>query len=149
MKPAEIRSAEPRDAATLAALSGQLGYPSSPVDLLERLLGFQSRTDQLVLVAEREGGLLGWIHASEAHSLEAPPAVVIAGLVVAQGARGSGLGQRLVAAVARWTAEKGFRELRVRTNVVRTEAHGFYRHLGFRPLKTQTVFAMALRAGEF
>lgn len=146
MNPPVIRSAETSDAAGLAELSGQLGYPSRPEELRQRLLVLQERTDHLVLVAEQEGVIWGWIHASEVFGLESPPFVAIAGLVVAQGARGSGLGRCLVDAVVRWAARRGFQELRVRTNVVRQEAHGFYRHLGFSPSKTQTVFTMALRA---
>ena len=146
MNPPHLRAAEVRDAVVLAELSGQLGYPTSLEDLLARLPLLLRRTDHLVLVAEREGAVTGWIHATEVLSMESPPFVAIVGLVVAQEARGSGLGRALVEAVSRWAASRGFHELRVRTNVVRQEAHGFYCRLGFSAAKTQTVFVMALRA---
>jgi len=68
------RTAVESDAAALAALSVQLGYPSSPAEILDRLRDIRARGDGQVLVAE------------------------IVGLVVDERLRGRGIGVNLVAA---------------------------------------------------
>jgi hypothetical protein len=47
-----IRTAVESDAGALAALSVQLGYPSSPAEIAERLEGIQARAEGQVIVAE-------------------------------------------------------------------------------------------------
>ena len=52
----EVRAARLEDAAAMAGLSSQLGYPVSPVALAERLAGILDRSDEVVLVACRLDG---------------------------------------------------------------------------------------------
>ena len=137
-----IRPAESRDAAAMAELSGQLGYPSTEQDLMSRLASVLQRDDHLVLVAERGGRVVGWLHAFVALRIESPAFAEIGGLVVAQSEKGRGLGQQLVQAAATWARKKGLQHLRVRSNVVRKETHAFYLHLGFAQSKAQMVFSM-------
>jgi GNAT superfamily N-acetyltransferase len=127
----------------MAELSGQLGYPSTEQDLVDRLAWVLQRDDHLVLVAQKDGRVVGWLHAFVALRIESPAFAEIGGLVVAQSERGRGLGQQLVEAAAAWARRKGLQHIRVRSNVVRTETHAFYLHLGFAQSKAQMVFTMA------
>jgi GNAT superfamily N-acetyltransferase len=95
-------------------------------------------------VAEAAGEVAGWLHAATALRLESPPYAEIGGLVVEERRRGQGIGERLVRAAIGWAGERGYAELRVRSNVVRADAHRFYRRLGFASVKTQAVFALPL-----
>lgn len=139
-----IRTAVPADAAVLADLAGQLGYPTSPAEMLERLHGLAAHGRGEVLVAESEGVVRGWLHVLDVHTLETPAHGEIAGLVVDAGARSRGVGRELVAAAEAWAAAHGLPLLRVRSNVVRERAHRFYERLGFRRVKTSAVFAKEL-----
>lgn len=77
-----IRQATASDAAALAALSTQLGYPTQPGEAAERLRTLGERPDHAVLVAEEEGAVLGWVHVCGMFFLESPPFAEVAGLVV-------------------------------------------------------------------
>ncbi len=139
-----IRAAAPADAEALAALSGQLGYPTTAGEVRERLAAIAARGDGVVLVAELDGVVVGWLHVLGAHLLESPDYAEIGGLVVAEEARGQGLGWRLMDAAERWARAMGYAEVHVRSNVVREAAHRFYEGLGYRRVKQQMVFVRRL-----
>ena len=136
---AAIRDAKKSDAATLAALAGELDYPTTSAEMERRLEALRSDPQHRIFVAERDG-LLGWIHVSVINTLESESFAEIRGLVVTESYRGSGIGTQLVAAAEKWATEKRCNRIRVRTNVVRVEAHAFYKKLGYVSKKTQDVF---------
>jgi GNAT superfamily N-acetyltransferase len=136
-----IRSASPADAPPIALLATQLGYPTRADEAEARLREAVDRPDGAVLVAEDEdGAVIGWIHVFAAHRIEAEPFAEIAALVVDETRRGRGTGAALVEAALEWAGRHGFRNLRVRSNVVRERTHAFYERLGFARLKQQVVF---------
>jgi len=139
-----VREATLSDAAALAALSTQLGYPSTPDQTAERLRLLRERPANAVLVAEEGGVLVGWLHVCAMLFLESPPFAEVAGLVVDEAHRGKGVGKLLLEAAARWAMERGYDKLRVRSNVVREDAHRFYEREGFRRVKTQVVLDRGL-----
>lgn len=139
-----IREATATDAAALAELSTQLGYPTPPGEAAQRLQVLEGRPGNAVLVAEEDGRVLGWLHVCGMFFLESPPFAEVAGLVVDQASRGRGTGKVLLAAAARWAAEQGFGKLRVRSNVIRESAHRFYEREGFRRVKSQVVLDLEL-----
>ena len=136
-----IRRVTREDAAAVAALSDQLGYPVAAEAIaarLERLLG---REDQLVLAAVADDGeLAGWIHAAEQDLVEAERRCEILGLVVDGRRRRGGIGRGLVAEAERWAASRGLRQMSVRSNVAREESHPFYEAQGYGRVKTQQVY---------
>ena len=140
-----IRPALPSDAAVIADLATQLGYPSRPEEAAARLRDVLSRPDSAVLVAEDEDGtVIGYGHVFGAHRVDADPFAEIGALVVDQNRRSRGTGAALVDAMEEWAAGQGFGSLRVRSNVIRDRAHAFYERLGFGRIKMQQVFARAI-----
>ncbi|HYN22580.1 MAG TPA: GNAT family N-acetyltransferase [Thermoanaerobaculia bacterium] len=141
----EIREATADDAAKLAALSIQLGYSTTVEDVAGRLRALRERPDNAVFVAEEDGTVAGWLHVSGMLFLESPTFAEVAGLVVDEARRGQGVGKRLVEAAARWAVSHGYRNLRVRSNVIREDAHRFYEREGFRRVKSQVVLDLKLQ----
>lgn len=140
-----IRTPAQDDAARLAALSTELGYPADSDRIGARLTRLLDRADHcLRLAASAAGETIGWIHAYEQCVLEADPWCEIVGLVVDPSHRGQGAGRTLVAEVEGWARARALRVLKVRSNVVRTESHPFYQRLGFDRIKTQHVYRKAL-----
>lgn len=146
---AVIRPARPSDAAEIARLSHELGYPATADQLRARLAELLGSSRCLVAVAEageggREDRLAGWIAVERRLSLESGEGAEITGLVVAASSRRTGVGAALVATAERWVREHGLASVRVRSNVVRPESHPFYRRLGYAAVKTQHVYEKRL-----
>ena len=131
-----VRDARPSDAATLALLLGQLGYPVAAPELERRLLRMLDHNDQRVLIAEATGstdrqpiGLLA-LHIFPVLAYSDDLAMIMA-LVIDEGARGVGVGRALVDRAAALAREHGASRLMVTTHVRRADAHAFYERLGF------------------
>jgi ribosomal protein S18 acetylase RimI-like enzyme len=140
-----VRPATLDDAAAVATLSAQLGYPVSAEVMTDRLSRLLGRDDQAVLVAVDDGGrLAGWIHAADQDLVEAERRCEILGLVVDEGRRRAGIGRRLVAEAEAWAMSRGLREMSVRSNLARRESHPFYQSQGYRRVKTQEVYRKRL-----
>jgi GNAT superfamily N-acetyltransferase len=140
------RPAETADAAALARLSTQLGYPMSREEARARLDEMGADADNAILVATRGGAPVAWIQVEVSRVFESPRQAEIAGLIVDASCRGSGIGARLVADAEAWARARGCRAIRVRSNVVRTRAHAFYRRAGYGEVKTQAVFEKPLES---
>ena len=142
-----IRQAVESDAAELARLNAQLGYPVSEASIQVRLARILGKTDDRLLVAEVPGGeLVGWIHGFLCQLLESDFRVEIGGLIVDERCRRSGVGRRLVKTIEEWAVEHGAIELAVRCREERAEAHEFYESLSLRHFKTQRVFRKRIGA---
>ncbi|HKT13181.1 MAG TPA: GNAT family N-acetyltransferase [Terriglobia bacterium] len=145
LRPVRIRAAQMEDAGRLAALSGQLGYPSSIASVRRRLRNLLADPEHAVWVAENESGAIGgWIHVFIKHLLESDREAEIGGLVVDQDFRGQGAGKALVERAERWAKSKRMRSVYVRSNIIRKDAHIFYQKLGYKIIKTQSAFRKEL-----
>jgi GNAT superfamily N-acetyltransferase len=167
-----VRPATADDAAALAALSTELGYPAEEAQIARRLEVLLASDDDVVIVApagaavgaqtmtvtaervagaptpRRDSELLGFVHAAEKRLLVSEPFVELEGLIVVAAARRHGAAAALVAAVERWALARGIGELRVRARLERDEADRFYRGRGFELEKRQRVFSKRLRSAS-
>lgn len=139
-----IRRARREDAEPLARLAAQLGYSTEPGAVAARLPRLITAREQLVLVAETDGLVCGWLQAHSTEVLESGFRVEIMGLVVDERHRRKGIGMRLVKAAEKWAAKLGAPSVVVRSNVTRVESHAFYPALGYAKTKTQAVYRKAL-----
>jgi len=141
-----IRRVRLSDAASVAELSGQLGYPAHKKEMADRLAHLiRHPRFGVVLVAETSHGkIVGWLHVSVTPLLEVPLRAEVNGLIVAEGQRGSGSGAKLLQAAEAWAKCKGCTGMSVRSNVVRDRAHAFYLRNGYEHYKTQKAFRKAL-----
>ncbi|MFN9076704.1 MAG: GNAT family N-acetyltransferase [bacterium] len=133
------------DAAVIATLVGELGYSASADDIQARLpLLLGSDRYFLAVATAADGGLLGLVNAEQRLNIESGTSFELTGLVVASSARRGGVGSALVAAAESWAVARGATTMRVRSNVVRPEAHAFYARLGYGLRKTQHCYARSL-----
>jgi GNAT superfamily N-acetyltransferase len=136
-----VRDARADDAAPIAELSGELGYPTDARKVrgvLERVL---ARADQRIYVAESPGGsVCGWLQAHSCEVIESGLRVEIMGLVVSASARRGGVGRALVSRAEAWASQLSAGYVVVRSNVRREESHAFYPALGYAKTKTQAVY---------
>lgn len=127
-----VREARLTDAKELASLVTELGYPSQPLEMRERLAGLLSDPDYVALVADTGSQVLGLAGASLSRYFERSGRYArLVVLVVSESAQGLGAGGALVEAVEQWARSKGARELVVNSGSHRQAAHRFYERCGF------------------
>jgi GNAT superfamily N-acetyltransferase len=138
-----IRTARPADAAALAVLSSELGYPSTEAQVRKRLHLVED-PERDVLVADALDGLAGFVDIHVQRLVEADPFGEVGGLVVAESHRGQGLGGALLDAAAAWCRQRDLTEMWIRANLARVGPHAFYEAIGCRVVKDQRVYAYPL-----
>ena len=139
-----VRPPLPADAPALAALAGELGYPTTAEELLSRLAALHP-TDAAVLVStDADDVPTGWCHVEMRRSLVEPISALIMGLVIGEGHRSSGIGAVLLASAERWARARGCRRLVVATRITRERAHRFYAREGYEVSKTSYFLTKAL-----
>jgi GNAT superfamily N-acetyltransferase len=141
---APIRRARIEDAAEIARLSGELGYPLSSADVALRLDELSRSERHDVLVAADGERLLGWLQVEHRLSLEGGERAELVAMVVDATVRRRGIGRALVGAAESWGRARGLPSLIVRSNVARERAHPFYESLGYSRSKTQHVYTKKL-----
>ena len=129
----EIRSARSADADSVNALLEQLGYPQrGRATTAARIQAWVDDPAGAAYVADDSGDLLGVIavHVCPFFEREGGWARITA-LVVAERARGRGVGARLVAAAEAFAAARGCVRMEVTSADRRHAAHSFYRSRGY------------------
>jgi len=128
----EIRVAQGRDAAGVAALLGELGYPTSAEQAAERLERIASDPSTWVIVAEVESDLagLGALHVQNLVERD-EPGCEVAGLVVGDAFRRRGIGELLMEALEAEARRRGGSAMVLNTAHRRADAHAFYEALGY------------------
>lgn len=140
-----IRNATPADAAEIARLSAQLGYPASVETFDARLRKLLDSPRHAVLVAAGDGDRLnGFVATEQRISLELGERVEIVALVVDADARRAGVGKALVATAEQWAADIGTPHVFLRSNILRQESHPFYESIGYTRTKTQHAYTKPL-----
>ena len=127
-----VRRAEMSDAAALAELMTQLGYPTRTSEMEMRMEVIRGDKNYATFVAVKGGKVCGMIGTYCGYSYEHNnPGGRILALVVAEGMRGHGVGGLLIAAAENNLAERNIRRVAVYTHLRRTEAHEFYEKAGY------------------
>jgi GNAT superfamily N-acetyltransferase len=139
-----IRQAGLADASALASLATQLGYPSSTLQVENRMTAVLGDPKHHILVACLGDHVVGWAHAYLCCLLETDLYVELGGLVVDESRQGRGVGTKLLEQVEEWAAQMGARAVSVRSNIIRDQAHKFYRARGYGQIKTQHAFRRSL-----
>ncbi|HEX8450697.1 MAG TPA: GNAT family N-acetyltransferase [Longimicrobium sp.] len=127
-----VRPAAPEDTAALAALMSHLSYPTEPDAMRVRMERISALDGYAAWVAEAEGEVIGMVAAMIGWTLvyDDPFARILA-LVVDPAHRGKGAGAALVRTVEEWARTHGAGTLHLTAGNQRTEAHVFYRRMGF------------------
>ena len=131
-QPLSIREAHTGDADTLALLLGELGYPASPSEVVERLDRLRSFPHAIALVAEVEGRVGGLVTAHAFPSIHSTTMVaLLTTLVVDTTYARRSIGRRLVGTAEEWARARGAVRLTVTSGLHRAGAHAFYERVGF------------------
>jgi GNAT superfamily N-acetyltransferase len=139
-----LRPPLPSDATALAALAGELGYPTSPEELLGRLAAIHPTDAAVIVSTDADDQPTGWCHVEMRRTLVEPLSALIMGLVIGEGHRSAGIGVELLGAAERWARARGCRQMVVSTRITRERAHRFYAREGYTVSKTSYLLSKAL-----
>lgn len=132
MTHSRIREATLEDAHELAHLVTELGYPSSPAELRDRLRRILRDPDYHTLVADTGKQLSGFVGLRLGRYYEKNGTFCqIAALVVRDAARGSGVGGVLLREAEAWAAARNAVDVWVNSHRRREAAHRFYEARGY------------------
>jgi GNAT superfamily N-acetyltransferase len=128
-----VRQAQRDDAAQVATLLAELGYPDNQApDVRRRLDLWANETTSRALVAERHEQVLGIVAVTAIPYLEHEGRWGrIVALVVSFACRGQGVGRQLVRAAENAASELGCVVMEVTSALSRTDSHPFYQTLGY------------------
>ncbi len=140
----KVRKANFEDASSINILSAQLGYPVSLNQTKHNLQVILPKQDEVVFVACIDDTIVGWTYVFLATRLESGVSSEVGGLIVDGEHRDKGIGQLLMEEAIKWGKEMGAPLLRIRTNVIRKDAHRFYKRLGFEEVKEQKILEIKL-----
>ena len=127
----QLRDATADDANDIAALLGELGYPTSPHEVPSRLQAMTNEGGKIVIAVDSTGATLGLMALSRHFALHSSaPVAYITALVTAQSARRRGVGRMLVEAAKKWARESGCNRLTLTSAEQRSDSHVFYPSCG-------------------
>ncbi len=136
-----VRPAQKEDCSEITHLTNQLGYPSTLEKICEIMDLVLAHNDHQVFIAEKENTIVGYIHLIQSMRIGSNPFVEIAAFIIDESSRSIGVGSSLIRESERWTSGLGFKDIRIRSNIIRQEAHDFFQNRGFQNIKTQEVFS--------
>ena len=140
-----IRKIELKDAGELCKIcSEEMGYECAPALVKSKIEKLDSKREA-VFVAEEESQLLGFIHVERYEVLYFESMANILGLAVKKDFQKQSLGKALLLAAENWAQENGIYLMRLNSGINRTDAHGFYEHLGYVSEKEQKRFVKNLK----
>lgn len=143
-----IRPAGPQDAAAVLALYGDL---TAAYGEQQDNSGDQTHWDEVmadsrqhILVAEQGGAVAGTLTLVVVPNLghHGQPWAAIANVVVAASHRGHGIGKALIAEAGRIARQHNCYKIVLSSNLLRKDAHEFYRQLGWK--QTHIGFSLDL-----
>lgn len=127
-----LREAEPRDAAALVRLLAQMGYPGAEAFIERRLAQQLEHPDALLLVAEAQGEVLGFMSLHFIAQLALPGDFCrLSYLCVDEQARSLGTGALLERRAVEEARRRGCDRIELHSHQRRTAAHRFYFREGY------------------
>ena len=130
----EIRPCTSDDAVAVSTLLGELGYTVSIRQVTEQVAELSKTGADPVFLAVAEGQVLGLLALHLCRMLQyASPILRVTALVVDQRARRRGVGKLLMEHAEQVGFAAGGQFVELTSAVDRTEAHAFYRSIGYEP----------------
>jgi N-acetylglutamate synthase-like GNAT family acetyltransferase len=138
-----VRLARLDDAPALVSLLAELGYPTDAGTLERRLAALVADPAVTLLVAERDGRVVGLASMHVMPLIERAPLGRLSAIVVAADERRAGIGRALVERVESEARARGCERLELTSAERRADAHAFYRDLGFEPASQRFIKSLA------
>lgn len=139
-----ISKATPSMTEAFVELTNIMGYKNTSEEMHQRLTMLCSNPQHRLLVAQEQDRIIGFCHGYVRTLTEIPTDVEIGGLSVIEEYQGKGVGTALLQSIEEWAKKQHISTLMLSSNSMRTHAHAFYEHKGFKKIKQQFVFKKSI-----
>jgi GNAT superfamily N-acetyltransferase len=121
------------------------GYKLRYENLSERVKEILKSQDKTVILALNEDNtIIAWVQATVCNFILSEKCCDISGLFVVSNYRGRKIGKKLIEQVFEWGKKQNCTGLRISSEITRIDAHNFYKHLGFKHIKTNKSYFRSL-----
>ncbi|NLT95460.1 MAG: GNAT family N-acetyltransferase [Clostridia bacterium] len=128
-----IRSATLMDLPEVVELAAQMDYKVTPDGIKPVLIHYINNPDYYLLVAEKEGQVIGMVGFTVKYYLHREkPVLYVGSMVVNENYRSQGIGKLLMDEVEAVAIKRGCNSIQLNSNKRRVRAHEFYKRLGFK-----------------
>ena len=132
MRDIYIRTATQSDLGLMLPLMEQLGYPATLCELEIRFERFTASPESCVAIALKQEKIIGWVAWTESPLFVSDATRLrIEGLVVLEGYRSQGIGQKLMSYVEERARTQSPCIIELTSGIQRTNSHAFYEKLGY------------------
>ena len=132
MEEISIKKAEVHHASQIAELLGQLGHPTEPETIREKIFALSTSKADYIWIAQSRARVVGLLAFHLSPLLHAPGNLGrITALVVDEEFRGKGIGRLLVETAEKWGWDRECSRIEVTSGDWRSRAHHFYQDLGY------------------
>lgn len=140
MNTTKIREIEISDCISICEISSkELGYPCN-IELVQKKISNLDKKNECVFVAIFDEKVVGYIHIEKYDVLYFETMANILGLSVKEEYQKKGIGKMLLLTAEKWALKNNIHTMRLNSGIQRTNAHEFYRHLGYNSEKKQLRF---------
>jgi len=135
----KVRPISSDDIPAATGLLGQLGYDMAPTETARRLDIVLHDPGHRVWVCERDGSVVGLLHAFFRPALDKAPEVMVQALVVEASQRSQGIGERLMEQAEAWARSYPSASVSLYSGSARKDAHRFYARIGYTRIATSEL----------
>lgn len=140
-----IRDINVEDFISLTGLLGELGYPSTSENVVDRFNKIIGDSNFKTLVAETNGKIVGFIGLCKSYAYERNGCYArIVALVVNKEHRNCGIGTKLINSAEKWAIDEGAFAIGLASGIQRKEAHIFYCNRGYKIQNKEYYFWKSL-----
>lgn len=126
-------------------LNPQLGYETDDEAFSKRFLFLINHPEHSIIVVKNSNDeVVAWMHMGLRFLLEDDNFAQLAGVVVREQDRSSGVGAHLLKVADDWSRHHGMKEICLSSSVTRERAHSFYLKNGYTQSKTSKLFSKEL-----
>jgi predicted N-acetyltransferase YhbS len=143
-----IREIQTTDYNDVYLLNQELGYLYPIEKVKERISYIIKNTKDIILVAQQNDEVVGYIHGSPYELLYSDSLINILGFVVKEKFRNTGIGNILISHMEYWAKENGYSGIRLVSGFDRSNAHRFYQKHGYINRKDQKNFIKTFDYGQ-
>ncbi|MFC1655500.1 GNAT family N-acetyltransferase [Patescibacteria group bacterium] len=138
MEDINYREATIKDAEGVAELLIEFGYPNTPTFARNKIEALTDNPEVILIIAETKGEIAGVAQLQITNFLyETGKTARIITLIVKEKYRRQGIGKTLVKKLEEEAAKVGSTKIEVTSRKDRTEAHDFYKGLGYQEASTK------------